>query len=114
MNISIDVEKQKNCAVVHVSGKIDAVTSETLEDALLDLLNGGEVRIILELEEATYISSAGLRVLVVITKQLYDSGHFCLCNANDNVLEIIEMAGFNVFMNIYDDLNDALEKIEQN
>lgn len=114
MSISINVEKQEICAVVHVGGRIDASTSEDLEDALLDLLDGGETRIILDLEETTYISSAGLRVLVVITKQVYDSGHFCLCNANDNVNEIIDMAGFNVFMNIYDDLPDALEKIEEN
>ena len=111
MNIDINVEKESGYSIVCVSGKIDATTSDDLEDALVDLLGEGENKIILDLKNTKYISSAGLRVLVVVTKQVYDTGHFCLCNANDNVLEIIEMAGFNVFMNIYDDLSTAKEKI---
>lgn len=112
MNIAITVEKKSNYAIVNVSGRIDASTSGQLEDVLVDLLGEGEKKIILNLKDTVYISSAGLRVLVVITKQVYASGHFCLCNAGDNVLEIIEMAGFNVFMNIYKDLSTAKEKIE--
>ncbi len=111
MNITITVEKEANCSIVHVSGKIDATTSDDLEDSLMELLEQEEKNIILDLKDTNYISSAGLRVLVVVTKQVYDSGHFCICNASDNVLEIIEMAGFNVFMNIYDDLTTAKEKI---
>lgn len=111
MNIAINVEKESNYSIVHVTGKIDATTSDELEDVLVDLLENGEQNIILDLENTKYISSAGLRVLVAITKQVYDTGHFCLCNANDNVQEIIDMAGFNVFMNIYDNLSTAREKI---
>ncbi|MCK5099018.1 MAG: STAS domain-containing protein [Desulfobacteraceae bacterium] len=111
MNITITVEKEADCSIVHVSGKIDATTSDELEDTLIELLDQGKKNIILDLEDTNYISSAGLRVLVVITKQMYDSGNFCLCNASDNVHEIIEMAGFNLFMNIYDDLSTAKEKI---
>lgn len=112
MNIIVTVEKEANYSIVNVSGKIDASTSGELEDVLLDLLGQGEKKIILNLKDTVYISSAGLRVLVVVTKQVYASGHFCLCNASDNVLEIIEMAGFNVFMNIYEDLSTAKEKIQ--
>jgi anti-anti-sigma factor len=112
MNIAITVEKAADYSIVNVSGKIDASTSDALEDVLVDLLEQGQKNIILSLKGTVYISSAGLRVLVVVAKQVYDSGHFCLCNASDNVLEIIEMAGFNVFMNIYEDLSTAKEKIK--
>ncbi len=111
MDIAIHVEKESNYSVVHVTGKIDATTSDELEDTLVDLLEQEEHNIILDMKDTTYISSAGLRVLVVITKQVYDSGSFCLCNATDNVLEIIEMAGFNAFINIYDDLSTAKKQI---
>ena len=113
MNITISIEKEATCSIAYVSGKIDATTSDELEDALIGLMEEGEKNIILDLGDTNYISSAGLRVLIVITKQMYDSGHFCLCNASDNVCEIIEMAGFNVFMNIYDDLSTAKEKIAE-
>ncbi|WP_321493584.1 STAS domain-containing protein [uncultured Desulfobacter sp.] len=111
MDIGIQIQKQDNFSIVAVSGKIDAITSDGLEGALIDLIDQGEKHIILDLEKTTYISSAGLRILIVITKQLYDDGQFCLCNANDNVHEIIEMAGFNVFMNIYSDLTEAKSKV---
>lgn len=111
MDIQIDTEKHDQYTVVHVSGKIDAATSDDLEDTFMDLIGEGEVRIILELENTSYISSAGLRVLVVVTKTLYDSGQFCLCNTNDNVREIIEMAGFTSFMTIYDDLETACKNV---
>ena len=111
MDITITVEKAAAYSIVHVSGKIDATTSDELENALIELLDQEEKNIILDLADTHYISSAGLRVLIVITKQMYDSGQFCLCNASDNVLEIIEMSGFNVFMTIYEDLSTAKEKI---
>ena len=114
MDISIEIEIQDNFSIVSVSGRIDAATSDNLEDTLVDLIDQGQRNIILDIENTTYISSAGLRILVVITKQLYDSGHFCLCNANDHVNEIIEMAGFNMFMNICQDLDSAKESITGN
>lgn len=114
MDIDIQIEKEDNFSMVVVSGRIDAASSDELEDALVGLLDDGENNIILDLENTNYISSAGLRVLVVITKQLYDSGFFCLCNASDNVSEIIEMAGFNAFMNICDDRQSAIDQIAEN
>ncbi len=111
MDINITVDKEELCSVVHVSGKIDAMTSEDLEDKLLGMIENGEKKIILDLQNTDYISSAGLRVLIVVTKYLYDSGYFCICNASDNVSEIIEMAGFNAFMTLYDDLETARNEI---
>jgi len=113
MDINITISKEDNCSVVHVSGKIDAMTSENLEDRLLGIIEEGEKQIILDLAETEYISSAGLRVLIVVTKYLYDSGHFCICSASDNVREIIEMAGFNAFMTLYDDLETAKSGIAE-
>ncbi len=111
MDIAIAVEKRADCSVVRVSGRIDALTSDELEGALVELIENGERNIVLNLKDAVYISSAGLRVLVVVAKRLYNEGHFCLCNVSDNVMEIIETAGFMVFMTIYDDLSKAVSDI---
>ncbi|MCK5310990.1 MAG: STAS domain-containing protein [Desulfobacteraceae bacterium] len=113
MDIDITVSKEELCSIVHVAGKIDAITSEDLEDRLLGIIENGEKQIILDLADTEYISSAGLRVLIVVTKYLYDSGHFCICNASHNVREIIEMAGFNAFMTLYDDLETARDGIAE-
>jgi len=113
MGIEITVKKKETHSIVFASGRIDAISSDELEDNLISLLDQGETNIILNLNNVEYISSAGLRVLVVIAKQMYDSGNFCLCNSSENVLEIIEMAGFNVFMTIYDDLETAEANVNE-
>ena len=57
-------EKKENYSIVSVSGKIDAATCSELEDSLLNLLDEGETRIILNMSDCQYISSAGLRILL--------------------------------------------------
>lgn len=106
MSIEIDITRKKNYSLAHVSGRIDTTTSDDLEKSLMTLISNGENNIVLDLENISYISSAGLRVLVVITKKLYESGHF-FCSLSTNVREIVEMAGFDTFMNIYKNVEAA-------
>ncbi len=113
MDIDITIDKNSTFTIVHISGRIDASTSDKLEDAIMDILDSGENQIILELENTSYISSAGLRVLVVVSKQMQETGQFCLCSLNDNVREIIEMSGFNTFIDIYDGPETAQTAINE-
>ncbi len=113
MKIDLSIDKDPDFTIIHVSGRIDASTSDKLEDSIMDILDTGENKIILNLEKTTYISSAGLRVLVVVSRQLQETGRFCLCSLNDNVREIIEMSGFNTFIDIYDDYESAESAINQ-
>ena len=46
------------------------------------------------MKELEYVSSAGLRVLLIMRKALTDSNSFNLVNMNDSVKEIIETTGF--------------------
>ena len=112
MSIDINVEKKEKYSIVKVSGKVDATTSGELENTLVDIIENQESKIVLDLNDVTYISSAGLRVLVVITKQLLNSGYF-FCSISDNVKEIVQMAGFHTFMNIFDDIDAAIKAMEE-
>ena len=47
MDIDISVSKEDVCSIVHVAGKIDAITSGDLEDKLLGIIEDGEKQIIL-------------------------------------------------------------------
>ena len=113
MDIEITIDRNSTFTIVHVSGRIDASTSDNLEDTFMELLDKDETRIILDLQNTSYISSAGLRVLVVVSKQMHETGQFCLCSLNDNVREIIEMSGFNTFIDIYDDSETAQRTMQE-
>lgn len=89
-----------NKATVEIEGRIDASNAPEYEKALLAL--PAEVKALdIDLSDVEYISSAGLRMLLVIQKA-YDKigGSLRLTGVADEVLEIFEVTGFNEFLTI--------------
>lgn len=109
--MQVQTVKIDEYAIVTISGRIDATTSPELEDELLKLIDDGTNYVILDMADVPYLSSAGLRILLLAVKQLYSNGQLGLCNLQESVLEIIEMAGFSNFMSIFDTRQEAAEKI---
>ena len=104
--------KEKGAVIVSVNGSIDAVTSLDLEKYLSEAAAGGEKFLILNLNELDYISSSGLRSLLVIARQLKaKQGEFMLAGLQTQVRQVIEMSGFHSFLRIFDTEEDALEQI---
>jgi len=103
----ISIEQNDDVAVVYASGEIDAATCGKLEESLNKLIGEGQTAILLDLQEVPYISSAGLRVILIATKRMYGSGAFSLCRLQDSVRGMLEVAGFRHFMNIYEDMEIA-------
>lgn len=111
MNLTVKTKKEKNLAIVAASGEIDAVTCTRLEEELGGLIEKGETRIILDLKEVRYISSAGLRVILSSTQKLDGKGKLVLARLTEDVFEIIEMTGFTHIMDIFDDLDKARQSL---
>ena len=107
MKITQEIIKEYN--VINVEGFIDASNSSEVEDQIRDLLRGGSNKIILNLEKVTYMSSSGLRVFLMGSKELQaNDGQFRVCNANEVVMEILTISGFNMIVDIRDTLEEAL------
>lgn len=105
--MDIQIEDRRTHAVVAVAGKIDAVTCTELEESLNQLTDAGQNRLLINFKEVSYISSAGLRVLLSTTKKVFGKGSLSLCLLSKDVENIITMAGFEQFMTIYDDMETA-------
>ncbi|ANQ52689.1 STAS domain-containing protein [Flammeovirga sp. MY04] len=107
MNISKEVIQEYN--VINVEGFIDASNSSELEESIRNLIEKGSDKIILNLEKVTYMSSSGLRVFLMGSKELQAiEGQFRVCNANEVVMEILTISGFNMIVDIRDTLEEAL------
>ncbi|MBB3697121.1 anti-sigma factor antagonist [Flammeovirga yaeyamensis] len=107
MNISKEVIQEYN--VINVEGFIDASNSSELEESIRNLIEKGSDKIILNLEKVTYMSSSGLRVFLMGSKELQAiEGQFRVCNANEVVMEILTISGFNMIVDIRDSLEEAL------
>ena len=95
---------------VQVMGRVDSDTAGVLEKTLNNLLEMGSKEIVCDFSSTTYISSAGLRVLLSVTKTLIRSqGRIVLCSLRPNVNEVFRVAGFNQIIPIYPTRDAAIK-----
>jgi anti-sigma B factor antagonist len=96
--------------VVSIEGKLNTNTSPDAEDYLMELIDNGVMKIVLNLEVVDYISSTGLRVMLFIGKKLNGKGgELRLSNLNDTVQEIFDISGFSTILNVFGDESEALD-----
>ncbi|HOE11382.1 MAG TPA: STAS domain-containing protein [bacterium] len=93
--IECTTTKESGLARLNIKGRIDTNTAPQVQKELDDLIAAGEQKIVLNLEEVHYVSSAALRVFLVTQKQLKRSGgEVILCGAAPSVMEVFKLSGF--------------------
>ena len=98
----MEIEKKYNDKelTIEVGNRIDTVTAPDFENEIMDEM-GKFDSLILDLVKLEYISSAGLRVLVLVQKKLQPEGiPFVIINVNDTIKEIFSMSGFDKILTI--------------
>ena len=107
--MEIKTEKEKNITVVTVEGKIDAVTAPTFEKALLNLIDKGEFSFLLNFSKLEYISSAGLRSILAVAKQLKSKdGRILFLGLRGPVKDVFNISGFGTIFKVFENREDAL------
>ena len=87
-------DKNANSLTVAVTGSIDTVTAPQL-DSLLQENWEGVTELIMDFAAVDYISSAGLRVILMANQQMEEcDGSMTVRNINEDIREIFEMTGF--------------------
>ncbi|MDO4733028.1 MAG: STAS domain-containing protein [Bacillota bacterium] len=76
-----------------LQGRLDTTTSPNLEEELKENLDGKE-RLVFDMENLEYLSSAGLRILLAAQKRMNKQGSMALRNVSPLVMEIFEVTGF--------------------
>ena len=97
MNITKD--RNENKLIVAVEGKIDTITAPEFEEFLRDNIDG-VTELTIDLASLDYISSAGLRVLLLTQKRMNTQGTMEVINVNETVSEIFEVTGFSDILTI--------------
>lgn len=95
---------------VRIKGRLDAVSSPEAEKKVFELINSGNHKVILELAGVSYVSSAGMRMLLATTKKIRSlSGKLCICSMSTNVLDVLKMSGFDHILELYGTEEEALK-----
>lgn len=113
--------------VFHLKGSIDMDASNQLEKRAKEAIAAGTRYVLLDFKEVSFMSSAGIRALNIIFRALdastginstmaksildgsYKSPHLKLLNPAPNVAEVLNVVGMSMFIEIYDDLQRALD-----
>jgi len=93
--MEIQVKREVNATVVTITGRLDAVTAPEYEKKVHELIDGGDIRFVVDFESLDYISSAGLRGLLVTAKLLKaKGGQVSFANVKGTVKEVFDISGF--------------------
>jgi anti-sigma B factor antagonist len=99
-------------ALCRIVGKIDALTGPDLQAAAGSAINGGNSRIIFDMREVTYISSAGLRVIVLTAKHAKAAnGGLAVFGLQPAISEVFEITGLRTVIPIVSNETEARSKL---
>lgn len=104
-------------AVVVVEGRVDHANADRFKTGLWPFLadcKPGGVQLVLDLTSLEYISSAGLRVLMLAAREaVAQKGTLVVCGLQPVVSEIFEISRFNVVFRVYPDARRALAALSE-
>ncbi len=111
MAIDIEVKQMKRVTLLVVTGRVDSTTANELGSELTGAIDDGRNKLVLDLENVEYMSSAGLREMVSALKRVNNiagTGDLRLANPSDRVREVLELAGLDEIFKIFDTQLDAV------
>jgi len=101
--------------IVTIIGRLDTVTAPEYEKQIRALIDGGNHCFVVDFAQLDYISSAGLRVLLVMAKLLKaKAGQVCFANVNSTVHSVFEMSGFSALFKMKNSVIEALAAVGNN
>ncbi len=110
--MEIQVGEISGVQVVQVTGSVDAGTAERFEQGLLPVAQKEAANVVVDLGRVSYMSSAGLRILLAAQKVARaQGGEVVLAAMPPNVQEVFTMVGFDALFRSFPSLELALRAL---
>lgn len=112
--MEIKYSKNNGVSIVSVNGKMDTYAAEDFESGMLKILELGDSRIIIDFSNVDFISSAGLRVLIMVAKKLKAvNGVLYLASFKSYLKEMLDTVGFTSIFNIFPSVDEAIKNLPE-
>jgi len=106
--MDIQEQRQNDVIVLKPAGRLDSLNCREFESCLISGLNESK-KVVVDCAELVYISSAGLRVLLVAAKQARAAnGQLSLAALRDNPREVFDISGFSAIFSIHPTVEAAI------
>lgn len=108
--MEITIEQYKHCDLLAIKGKVDSYTAPDLMKMLDKANDDGKFKIVLDLNDLDYMSSAGFRTLLVAQRNCkrYNRGEVILARVPKKIMDALELTGFTPLFKIFDDVTPAV------
>jgi anti-anti-sigma factor len=113
---TLTVTSRANAGVtfVKMQGSLSATTAEQALQEMTKIVDAGAKKVVVNLADVDYISSGGIRVLILSSKQLNNvQGQMKIAAAKGMVKEALEAGGFNLLSRVYGEKNQLCDTEEE-
>ena len=108
-------EIQDDINIYQLKGRLDSNTSQGFEQKVFQAISDGSKRMIVDFKDLNYISSDGIRVILIATKAIKrEEGQIMFCCMRDYVKEVFEIAGIGSLLPVVATMDDALKAFSLN
>lgn len=110
--MGINAERAGGTVIAKADGRIDSSNSREFHSELEAVIADSDTAVVLDFEDVAYISSAGMRVILLTAKSLQQSGtEFVLCSMDDSIREVFMISGFDKIIAIHNSRAEALSAV---
>ena len=105
-------EQAGEVVIAKLAGRLDSSAAQPAEESFARVLAGGTPHLAIDLSKLDYISSAGLRVLLIVAKKVQQAqGKLALFGLGPNVREVFSISGFDKIFPIEADAAAAVAAV---
>jgi anti-sigma B factor antagonist len=107
--MNVNIKTDENIVIISIEGSIDSKTAGDLQSQIMEKVSETN-NVLLDLTKVDYVSSAGLRVLLMIYRQIKSkNGKVILVGVSEEIRDVMSMTGFINFFEIADNIDNALK-----
>ncbi len=108
--MDFDITEFKRCSLVKTSGRIDGSNAPDLEEKFAALNDEGKFKIVFDMSQVNFMSSAGWWVLIRTQKtcKRYKRGELVLACVDPKIRSSLELVGMGDYFRIFDDITSAV------
>jgi anti-sigma B factor antagonist len=108
--MDITTKQYKHCGLLSILGKVDSYTAPDLTKAIEAVNHAGQFKLVLDLGQLEYMSSAGFRALLIGQRNCkrYNRGEIVLAAVPKKIMDALELTGFTPLFRIFPDVTAAV------
>ena len=107
--MKVTIERDGDTLVAMAEDRVDGTNASEFQQALEAAISDADSIVILDCEQLSYISSAGLRVILLTARALQrQNSKFAVCSLSEQIREVFEISGFDKIIPVHATRADAL------